>query len=139
MQVQKKSISSLTTQGPFPKVPRKLNIIRRDQATTKDSHKCMEFNTSSEIPEDWQAILECRQCKKALVSYIASDMLKLYPAYLQETQASVLEERYSESQPKAMKQNTRHSPQMLMKLTSATLPKVMWYKEIQTQTFITLD
>ena len=60
------------------------------------NHQCMEFLSSSPVPQDWRATLGCQQCKKTLVTYIASEMLKLSPAllklsppYLQQTQTII--------------------------------------------------
>ena len=60
--------------GAMSETPKELEQSRRDKNTSSElsDHECLAYTS---IPTKWRSILACRICKKALICYIAIDML----------------------------------------------------------------
>ena len=41
------------------------------------THDCKQFSSSTYIPDKWCALLNCQTCKKALIQYVAEEMMCL--------------------------------------------------------------
>ncbi len=77
--------------------PKEIEHCRRDKGTDSQ-HVCIAFTSSTPVLHKWRSLLGCRDCKKKLTSFIASEMLKICHDFLKEGQklfTNVRETAYS--------------------------------------------
>ena len=67
--------------GGLPETPKEIEHRRRYKEVDQQ-HNCLSFSNTSPIPIKWRTVIECRYCKRALTTYISSEMLSTGTTYL---------------------------------------------------------
>ena len=70
--------------GGLPESPKQLEQGRRDAAQTQElvNHQCLNFASSTNIPQHWRSTIACRKCKSNLTAYLGEEFISLSPNFM---------------------------------------------------------
>ena len=70
--------------GGLPESPKQLEQGRRDAAQTQElvNHQCLNFASSTNIPQHWRSTIACRKCKRNLTAYLGEEFISLSPNFI---------------------------------------------------------
>lgn len=66
--------------GSTSENPKELEKKRRDHVADKHkfSHTCLQFTSTTALPNNWHGLLACHKCNKSLTHYLATEFHTLF-------------------------------------------------------------